>query len=177
MFRLKLLIKWPNFSKKNTFSISSQVLDQLGRTSAFHNIMRRSVAMRDAGLYDKHGHLELTNLRLTVEKVFGPNLQILLKSCKKKRKQLEYLLPNVQKSVKRNYPAYSDGVKKRTTYKARHQDKPSATSYGSWANLRTSRVPQNRGSRSAFRLGQEVPLAPAQDVQQQWLQEDDWINS
>lgn len=134
---------------KDTFSVSTKVLDQLGRTGAFHHIIRRAVAMTDTGLYDQQDNLEFSNLPLSGEGVFGDQLETLLKTRKEKRKQLDDLLPEVKFSGKRKSSGY-DTNNKRPAYGNKQSDKPANNS---WGNFRIPKSPSNsnRGQRSNYR--------------------------
>ncbi|KAH3829086.1 hypothetical protein DPMN_131074 [Dreissena polymorpha] len=82
---------------KDVFAISTKVLDQLGRTGAFHHIARRAVAMTDTGLYEQYDNLQFSNLPLSGDGVFGPGLEHLLKARKEKKKQVDDLIPDVRR--------------------------------------------------------------------------------
>ena len=122
---------------KDIFSMPTKVLDQLGRTGALHHFSRSTVAMTDTGLYDQHDSLEFANLPLSGEGVFGPQLETLLKERKETKKQVEELVPDVQRH-KRKFSGQSDLSKRFNNDKC--ADKPAS---GQWNNFRTPKV-QNR---------------------------------
>ena len=79
---------------RDTFAMTTKSLDQLGRTGAFHHIIRRQVAMTDTDLYTMEDNREISDLPLTSQGVFGEKLETTLTSNKEKKKTLDELLPN-----------------------------------------------------------------------------------
>jgi len=130
---------------KDVFAMSTKVLDQLGRTGALHHINRRTVAMTDTGLYEQHDNWEFSNLPLSGEGVFGPDLEPLLKARKEKRKQVEDLIPDVQKP-KRKFSGAQTESSKRPAFD-RQVDRPATNT---WNNFRIPRV-SYRGARGESR--------------------------
>lgn len=90
---------------KDIFSISTKCLDQLGRTGAFHHVIRRAMSITDTCWYELDDSEKFVNLPLTSEGIFGAGLDKLLKERKEKKKQVEDLLPEIRskQSAKRSY--------------------------------------------------------------------------
>ena len=121
---------------KDIFAMSTKCLDQIGRSGAFHHIIRRSVAMTDTGLYEQSDHLEFANLPLSGQGVFGDGLETLLKSRKEKKKQIDDLIPDVKKGVKRKYTGYQSESNKRPVLEKPY-DKPASNT---WNNFRIPKL-------------------------------------
>ncbi|XP_045165906.2 uncharacterized protein LOC123529589 [Mercenaria mercenaria] len=128
---------------KDIYAMSARLLDQVGRTGAFHHISRRAVAMTDTGLYEQHDSLEFSNLPLTGDGVFGVELEALLKSRKEKKKQVDDLIPDVQKKdLKRKFSGTQTEYNKRPAFDSRQNDSRPATlsSSSNWNNFRIPRI-------------------------------------
>ena len=54
------------------FSMSTKCLEQIGRTGAFHHIVRRCCTMTDTALYSLSDRDKFYDLPLSSEGVFGP---------------------------------------------------------------------------------------------------------
>lgn len=136
---------------RDIFAMSTKCVDQIGRAGAFHHIIRRTVALTDTGLYEQPDNLAFSNLPLTGDGVFGAELEPLLKSLKEKRKQVDELIPDVKKGIKRKMGTYSE-TNKRTAYD-KFSDKTPAASGTNWNNFRIPRLPRDnykRDDRQAF---------------------------
>lgn len=130
---------------KDVFAISTKVLDQLGRAGAFHHIARRAVAMTDTGLFEQHDSMEFTNLPLSGEGLFGPELELLLKARKEKKKQVDDLIPDVRRPKRKPQSDYD--LNKRTRFESYGKPASSTAAQGSstsWNNFRIPKV-QNKG--------------------------------
>jgi len=136
---------------KDIFAMTTKSLDQVGRSGAFHHIVRRAVTMTDTGLYELEDASKFTNLPLSGDGLFGKDLESLLKSRKEMKKQMEDLVPDLSRKRK----TYS-----KNSYDAKKQrldtNKPnrSATSFTSreqhntqWNSFKIPYVPKE-GSRS-----------------------------
>lgn len=60
---------------KDIFAMSTNVLDQLGRTGGVYRIVCRTVSMTDIGLYELPGTSEFSNLSLSGVGVLGNKLE------------------------------------------------------------------------------------------------------
>jgi len=85
---------------KDVFAMSTKCLDQIGRTGAFHHIIRRSVTMTDTGLYELNDASKFKDLPLTGDGLFGQDLEPLIKTRKEIKKQMEDLVPEVSRKRK-----------------------------------------------------------------------------
>ena len=95
-------------SVRDIFNMSTKTLDQIGRTGAFHHVVRRKAAVSDTGLNAvKDIQSKIQGLPLTGEGVFGPGLEEKLKQRKDQKEQLSDLLPEYSggsnKQQKRKY--------------------------------------------------------------------------
>ena len=140
---------------KDVFSMSTKSLDQAGRTGAFHHIIRRTATMTDTALYELDDANSFTNLPLSGDGVFGEEFEKLLKSWKEKKKQIDDLIPDIQKKqgVKRksNGESEANASKKSntsaTSTSSSYQDKK-------FRGQKSSSWSQNsRGGRSNYRSG------------------------
>lgn len=86
---------------RDVFAMTTKGLDQLGRTGAFHHIIRRQLAMTDSSLYTLEDNRDISDLPLVSKGVFGDKLESTLKSNKEKKKTLDDLLPNFNESKDR----------------------------------------------------------------------------
>ncbi|XP_060604440.1 uncharacterized protein LOC132757243 [Ruditapes philippinarum] len=128
---------------KDVFAMSTKALDQLGRSGAFHHVIRRSVAMTDTALFEQPDNLEFSNLPLTGEGVFGAGLESLLKARKEKKKQIDDLIPDVKRSgFKRKFSGAQPDSSKRPT-PDRFFDRPSAST-SKWDNFRIPRLSRDK---------------------------------
>ncbi|XP_053381578.1 uncharacterized protein LOC123557756 isoform X2 [Mercenaria mercenaria] len=82
---------------KNVFAMTTQQLDQFGRTGAFHHIIRRTAAMTDSKLYELDDAIDLANIPLSGKGVFGPDFDTFLKDRKEKKKQIDEIIPDFKK--------------------------------------------------------------------------------
>ncbi|KAK3093551.1 hypothetical protein FSP39_017216 [Pinctada imbricata] len=113
-------------SVRDIFEMSTKTLDQVGRTGAFHHLIRRKAAIADTGLHSvKDVQAKIQNLPLSGDGVFGTGLEEKLKQRKDQKEQLSDLLPeytgsNAMKSQKRKFSYFSDssyrGNSKRQRY-------------------------------------------------------------
>lgn len=158
---------------KDIFAMSTKCLDQIGRSGAFHHIIRRSVCMTDTGLFEQPDKVEFTNLPLSGDGVFGSGLETLLKSKKEKRKQIDDLIPDVRK--KRKFAGPPSEHNKRPAYE-KPVVKSNAPQSSGWNNFRIpmlsrpsetkyDRTPKFRGGYGPKRgtSGRGRPLARADD--------------
>ena len=95
-------------SVRDIFDMSTKTLDQVGRTGAFHHVVRRKAAVSDTGLNAvKDIQSKIQGLPLSAEGVFGPGLEEKLKQRKDQKEQLSDLLPEYSggsnKQQKRKY--------------------------------------------------------------------------
>ena len=94
-------------SVRDIFAMSSKALDQVGRTGAFHHIIRRKAAASDTGLNNlKEIQSKVLYLPLTGDGVFGSGMEQCLKKRKEHKEQLtdlapEYSEPKTDNSRKR----------------------------------------------------------------------------
>lgn len=126
---------------KSIFAMTTKCLDQLGRAGAFHHIIRRAVAMTDTAFYELDDALEFSNLPLTGEGIFGTGLENLLKTRKEKKKQIDELVPDVQKS-KRSTSGHSDYRKPR--YEKQPLSSSNLKPQGSLDNFRIPKIPKQK---------------------------------
>ena len=82
--------------------MSTKCLEQIGRTGAFHHIVRRCCTMTDTALYSLSDRDKFYDLPLSSEGVFGPGFATLLKDRKEQRKLVDDLLdiPDLKKNYK-----------------------------------------------------------------------------
>ena len=79
--------------------MSTKALDQVGRTGAFHHIIRRKAAVSDTGLNNlKDVQAKVIYLPLTADGVFGKGLEENLKKRKEQKEQLVDLIPEYDTS-------------------------------------------------------------------------------
>jgi hypothetical protein len=79
---------------KDLFDMSQKSLDQLGRTGAFHHMIRRKGASSDSVLNNlKDIQAKTLYLPLTEDEVFGKGLEKQLEKRKEQKEQLNDLLP------------------------------------------------------------------------------------
>ena len=79
---------------RDLFEMSTKSLDQLGRTGAFHHLVRRKAAASDSGLGNlKDIQAKVLYLPLSPEGVFGKGLEEKLEKRKEQKEQLDDLLP------------------------------------------------------------------------------------
>lgn len=93
---------------RGIFAMSTKCLDQLGRTGAFHHILRRQMCMTDTSLYQLDDSRDVADLPLTGDGVFGAKLETSLKSRKEKNKALEELLPELSKTNRKRKSTTED---------------------------------------------------------------------
>ncbi|XP_053378169.1 uncharacterized protein LOC128547997 [Mercenaria mercenaria] len=130
---------------KDVFAMSTKGLEQLGRTAALHHIIRRSLAMSDTALYDLSDANDFRNLPLRGDGVFGGDLDGLLKNRKEKKKQLEDLVPDIQRKRKfdMNMSSSSSVAKKGKYSHVGRSSSPKPASSWQPGNFRIPRVPQS----------------------------------
>ena len=93
--------KEPNIDRsiqtvRDLFDMSSKALDQVGRSGAFHHVVRRKAAFSDTGLDTlKDINVKVLDLPLTGVGVFGKGLEDKLKDRKEKKDQLNDLVPEI----------------------------------------------------------------------------------
>ena len=90
---------------RDTFAMSTKIIDQLGRTEAYDHFIRRKAALVDMGLdsvkdVDKHADL----LPLTGDGVLGKEFEVKLKERKEKNKEFKDLVPEI--SGKKETPSF-----------------------------------------------------------------------
>jgi hypothetical protein len=78
---------------RDTFSLCTKSLDQLGRVGAFFHIIRRQVTMHDTGLFKLDSSSDISSIPLNGEGVLGHGLDDILKERKEVKKTLDELLP------------------------------------------------------------------------------------
>ena len=98
---------------RDSFAMSSKVLDQLGRTGAFHHYIRRKATILDMGLENvKDVAKQADLLPLTGDGVLGSEFENKLKLRKEKNKEYKDLVPEVTGkqnfAPKRKAPASSN---------------------------------------------------------------------
>ena len=93
---------------RDTFAMSTKCLDQLGRTGAFHHILRRQMCMTDTTLFQLEDSRDISDLPLTGDGVFGEKLESSLKSRKEKNKTIDDLLPDLGKYDRKRKTIASD---------------------------------------------------------------------
>lgn len=93
---------------RDIFAMSTKSLDQMGRTGAFHHILRRQMCLTDTSLYQLEDSKEIGDLPLSADGVFGEKLETFLKSRKEKNKALEDLLPDLYKSDRKRKSSSDD---------------------------------------------------------------------
>lgn len=132
---------------KDIFAMSTKCLDQLGRTGAFHHIVRRSCCMKDTGLHEQPDKWDYYNLPLSGDGVFGKDLESLLKDKKEKRKQVEDLLPELNKKRKLsgNFSEYN-----RKQIAEKPTERPSTSTYGNMSSFRIPKISRS-DSRGKYR--------------------------
>lgn len=90
-------------SIRDTFAMSTKFLDQVGRSGAFHHIIRRKAAASDSGLNSlKDVQAKVLYLPLTGDGVFGKGLEDSLKKRKEQKEQLSDLIPEYDTSKSDN---------------------------------------------------------------------------
>ena len=82
---------------KDVFVISTRALDKLGRSGAFHQVIRRTVARTDTALFEQPDYLEFSNLPQFGEGVWC----CLLNARKEKKKHIDDLNPEVRRFVRK----------------------------------------------------------------------------
>ena len=76
-------------SVRDIFAMSTKALDQVGRSGAFHHIIRRKAAASDTGLNNlKEVQAQVMYLPLSGDGVFGKGLEECLKKRKEQKEQL-----------------------------------------------------------------------------------------
>lgn len=86
-------------SVRDIFAMSTKALDQVGRSGAFHHIIRRKAAVSDSGLNNlKDVQAKVLYLPLTGDGVFGKGLEENLKKRKEQKEQLVDLIPEYDSS-------------------------------------------------------------------------------
>ena len=150
---------------KDIFSMATKGLDQIGRSGAFHHIVRRACAMTDTALYELTDSSKIQNLPLTGDGIFGSELENLLKTRKEHKKQIEDLLPDIQIAGKK------DNVTKRksqtqgpmSSTKKPCYDKPSTLGGG---NFRIPKIPKSgdrQYSKSDSQYDQKPGFRPSRE--------------
>jgi len=119
---------------RDLFEMSSKVLDQCGRTGAFHHMIRRKATIADTGLESlKDISAKVLDLPLSGDGVFGKGLEAKLKDRKEQKDQLSDLVPELFDNKKRKWQPSStfERPEKRqkvgTTYAPRHSSAPSTS--------------------------------------------------
>ena len=145
-------------SVRDIFAMSTKALDQVGRSGAFHHIIRRKAAVSDSGLNNlKDVQAKVLYLPLTGDGVFGKGLEESLKKRKEQKEQLTDLIPEYDTSKSdnshkrkssndrdwsRKKPRYDDSSSyrnrsrnsypyKNNDYKSRYSDKGRSNKEGS----------------------------------------------
>lgn len=86
-------------SVRDIFAMTSKALDQVGRSGAFHHIIRRKAAASDTGLNNlRDVQAKVLYLPLTGDGVFGNGLEENLKKRKEQKEQLSDLVPDFGQS-------------------------------------------------------------------------------
>ncbi|XP_060571539.1 uncharacterized protein LOC132729732 [Ruditapes philippinarum] len=137
---------------KDIFAMSTKCLDQLGRSAAFHHIVRRTVTMADTGMYDLSDYKDFATLPLTGDGVFGNGLEPLLKARKDKKKQLDDMLPELKKRdrKRRLSPVRSSNDTKRL-----RRDIPATQTSSGWDNnFRIPKIPSDSHTKGQNFTGQ-----------------------
>lgn len=90
-------------SVRDIFAMATKALDQVGRSGAFHHIIRRKAAASDTGLNNlKDVQAKVLYLPLTGDGVFGKGLEENLKKRKEQKEQLSDLVPDFADSKTEN---------------------------------------------------------------------------
>ena len=109
---------------RDSFAISTKVFDQISRSGAFHQLIRRKVVAEDTGLCEiKDIKGQIMGLPLSKDGVFGQALKTKLKERAETTKQMKELLPEI--SVDKNKRDYGNKRK----FSQTHQYTPSASTY------------------------------------------------
>ena len=129
---------------KDTFAMTTRGLDQFGRTGAFHHIIRRTLAMSDTALYELPDANKFSNLPLTGDGLFGAEFESLLKARKEQRKQIDDLLPDIQKKDTYKRKSYTSSSKeppaKKPSYENRFSERNFDRPYKLGDNFRIPKV-------------------------------------
>ena len=89
---------------RDLFDMSTKSLDQVGRSGAFHHLIRRKAAAADSGLSNlKDVQAKVLYLPLSSDGVFGKGLEEKLEKRKEQKDQLEDLLPEFSNKNKRKF--------------------------------------------------------------------------
>lgn len=96
---------------RDSFAISTKTLDQIGRSGAFHHLVRRKCAELDSGLSDLKAFTgQLNSLPLTSDGVFGKELENKLKDRADQTKRLKDLIPDFER------PKSTGNFKRKSSY-------------------------------------------------------------
>ena len=120
------------------FDMSSKALDQIGRSGAYHHIIRHEAVVADTGLDTlKDIHVKVLDLPLR-QGVFGQGLEDKLKDRKEKKDQLSDLVPELFYNKKRSWSgSYEKQNKRQKTSTFVNKSSTSASNFKSGYN-RTS---------------------------------------
>ncbi|MCG8076955.1 MAG: hypothetical protein JAY75_12015 [Candidatus Thiodiazotropha taylori] len=116
-------------SVRDIFAMATKALDQVGRSGAFHHIIRRKAAASDTGLNNlKDVQAKVLYLPLTGDGVFGKGLEENLKKRKEQKEQLSDLVPD--------FDSKTENSRKRKSYDNKN----------TWANKRQRMDYSNKSS-------------------------------
>ena len=135
---------------RDSFAMSSKVLDQMGRTGAFHHFIRRKATINDMGLdsiKDVARHAD--SLPLTGDGVLGIDFENKLKERKEKNKEYKDLIPEV--SVKQSLAPKRKATYTTNTHEQKQMRFDNSRNYRSYG--------QNRPEYSAPRYGNRYKSA------------------
>ena len=135
---------------RDSFAMSSKVLDQIGRTGAFHHFIRRKATINDMGLdsiKDVARHAD--SLPLTGDGVLGIDFENKLKERKEKNKEYKDLIPEV--SVKQSLAPKRKATYTTNTHEQKQMRFDNSRNYRSYG--------QNRPEYSAPRYGNRYKSA------------------
>lgn len=105
---------------RDVFAMSTKTLDQIGRSGAYHHIIRRKATIVDMGLENiKDVAKQADLLPLTADGVMGSSFETKLKDRKEKNKEMKDLIPEIEtkknsnKNFKRKASNFQYGDKQR----------------------------------------------------------------
>ena len=111
---------------RDLYDFSAKVLDQCGRSGAFHHLIRRKAAAADTGLDDvREVQARVMPLPLSASGVFGKGLDEQLKCIKEQKDQLNDWVPEIEKKRKFSGNNYEKAAKRQ---KPSYSSKPAAPS-------------------------------------------------
>ena len=136
---------------KDLFDMSQKSLDQLGRTGAFHHMIRRKCASSDSGLNNlKDIQAKTLYLPLTEDGVFGKGLEKQLEKRKEQKEQLNDLLPefttnsNIYKNKRKlDYDSRENWPSKNTKFSINSNVNQSNNNRNNYKQSISKNIPRN----------------------------------